>query len=96
MGVYKRGKIYYIDYYFNGERKREAIGPDKRLAEIVLKKRKVEIVEERYLDIKRHHKIKFEDFADEYLELHSKVNNKSWKKSDLTNINILKGSQSSS
>ena len=90
MGLYKREKIYYIDYYFNGERKREPVGPDKRLAETVLKKRKVEITEGRYLDIKRQHKIKFEDFADEYLELHSKVNNKSWKKSDLTNINILK------
>ncbi len=89
MGVLQRGKTYYIDYYANGQRIRESIGRDRRLAELVLKKRKVEIAEGRFLDIKKNEKIKFEDFAAEYLELHSKVNNKSWKKSDLTNINML-------
>jgi len=90
MPVYQKGKNYYIDYYFCGHRKRECIGPDKRLAETVLKKRKVEIAEGRYLDIKKREKIKFEDFAEQYLELHSKLNNKSWKNSDLHNITILK------
>ena len=90
MPVYKKGKNYYIDYYFGGRRKRECVGPDKRLAETVLKKRKVEIAEGRYLDIKKNEKIKFEDFADQYLELHSKPNNKSWERSDLYNLNSLK------
>jgi len=90
MGVYQKGNTYYIDYYADGRRKRECIGPDKRLAETVLKKRKVEIAEGRYLDIKRNEKIKFEEFAEQYLELHSKINNRSWKNSDLHNLNILK------
>jgi hypothetical protein len=38
------------DYYVNvnGRRKRERIGADKRLAETVLRKRKVEIAEGRF------------------------------------------------
>jgi hypothetical protein len=33
MGVFRKQGVYWIDYYFNGQRKRERIGPDKRLAE---------------------------------------------------------------
>jgi len=76
MGVYRKRNLYYIDYYVNGQRKRACIGPDKRLAETVLKKRKVEIAEGRYLDIKKNEKIKFEDFADEFFRLHSQPNKK--------------------
>ena len=39
MAVYKKGNDWYIDYYVSGRRKRERVGPDKRLAQIVLKKR---------------------------------------------------------
>lgn len=76
MGVYQKGNTYYIDYYVDGRRRRECIGPDKRLAETVLKKRKVEIAEGRYLDIKKNEKIRFEDFADEFYRLHSQPNKK--------------------
>jgi len=90
MGLFKKKGNWYIDYYACGKRKREKIGASKTLAENVLRKRKVEIAENKYLDIRRDQKIKFEDFADEYLELHSKPNNKSWVKSDLQNIKALK------
>ena len=50
MAVFKKQGVYWVDYYVNGQRKRERIGPDKRLAETVLKKRKVEIAEEKFLD----------------------------------------------
>jgi hypothetical protein len=43
MGVFKKQGVYWIDFYVNGRRKRERIGPDKRLAEVVLKKPRVEI-----------------------------------------------------
>ncbi|MCM8778670.1 MAG: tyrosine-type recombinase/integrase [Candidatus Omnitrophica bacterium] len=56
----------------------------------MLKKRKVEIAERKFLDIRREEKIKFEDFAEEYLELHCKPNNKSWRGFDRHNINALK------
>ena len=47
------------------------------------------MAEGKHLEVKKQDKIKFKDFANEYLDLHSKVNNKSWKKSDLRNIMAL-------
>jgi integrase len=78
MAIFRRGEDYYIDYYVQGKRKREKIGPSKTLAENVLRKRKLQIAENRFLDIKRQEKIKFEDFANTYFELHSKQHKKSW------------------
>jgi hypothetical protein len=43
MGVFKKQGVSWIDYYVNGHPKRERIGPDKRLAETVLRKRSAEI-----------------------------------------------------
>lgn len=90
MGVFFKNGNWFIDYRANGRRIREKIGPGKSLAEIVLKKRKVEIAENKFLDIKKEQKIRFEDFADEYLEVHCKSNNKSWYKSDYFNLKNLK------
>ncbi len=72
MGLFLRKGNWWIDYYACGRRHREKIGSSKTLAENVLRKRKLEIAENKFLDIRRDKKIKFEDFADEYLELHSK------------------------
>ncbi len=60
------------------------------MAETVLKKRLVEVAEGKYLDIKKQNRIKFEDFADEYLNLHCKTNNKSWLKTDTRLLAVLK------
>jgi hypothetical protein len=45
MGVFKKQGVYWIDYYVNGRRKRERIGPDRKLAATVLQKRKMKITE---------------------------------------------------
>ena len=90
MGKYLKNGNWFIDYYAKGRRIREKIGPSKSLAETVLKKRKVEIAENKFLDIKKEQKIKFEEFVDEYLEVHCKPNNKSWRKSDYLILNKLK------
>ncbi len=71
MGVYKRKNIWYIDYAFEGRRIRRKIGANKKLAETILQKRKVEIAEEKHLDIRRVHKIKFNVFSKTYYKLHS-------------------------
>lgn len=81
---------YFIEIYIGGIRKRKKIGPSKALAETVEKKWMVEQAEGKFLDKKKQLNIKFEDFADEYLQLHSKVNNKSWVKSDEVGIKTLK------
>jgi len=80
MGIYKKGKNWYIDYYVNGKRKRELVGPSKSLAEHALRKRKIEIAEGKFLDVKKQEKIRFSDFARTYLETHAKPNKRSWKR----------------
>ena len=86
MGVILKKGSWYIDYYACGRRKREKIGPSKSLAETVLKKRKVEIAEGKFLDIRKEQKVKFEDFTQQFIELYLKPNNMSWEKSELHNI----------
>jgi hypothetical protein len=67
MGVFKKQGVYWVDYYVSGHRKRECIGPDKRLAETVLRKRKVEIVEGRFLRRKPITTI-FDELTNAYLK----------------------------
>ncbi|MGD0336195.1 MAG: site-specific integrase [Candidatus Omnitrophota bacterium] len=61
---------------------------NKKFAETVLAKRIVEVAEGRFLDIKRVKKIKFDDFANEYLELHSKLKKSYY--TDCKIVNLLK------
>ncbi len=82
MGTFLKGKNWYIDYRVNGRRRREMIGSSKTLAQSVLQKRKVEIAENKFLDVQKDSRIKFKDFASTYLEMHSKPNKRSWKSSD--------------
>ncbi len=78
MAVYKRGKNWCISYYFKGQRTRKAIGPSKKLAETALQKIKVRIAEGKHLDIQRVKSIKFEDLCNQYLNVYSKPNKKSY------------------
>jgi integrase len=48
MGLYKRNGTWCVQYFAHGKRVREAIGPSKRQAELVLAKRKADIREGRY------------------------------------------------
>lgn len=90
MGVFQRNDNWHIRYTFRGRRIRKKIGSSKTLAENALRKIKLEIAEGKFLDIKKEQKIKFEDFADEYIEIHAKPNNRSWKRSVLPNMKVLK------
>src|SRR6266511_217057 len=67
MGVFKKQGVYWIDYYVSGQRKRERIGPDKRLADTVLRKRKVEIAEGKYLDKRKVPRCTFHELSGLYL-----------------------------
>ena len=93
MAVFKskRDGNWWIDYYFQGRRKREKVGPNKREAETVLGKRKAQIREGKFFDIQRNEKIKFGDFAKIYLESYSKPNKKAWQR-DEASIKHLKRS----
>jgi len=76
MGVYQRGENWYIDFTFKGQRIRESIGPSRKDAEKVIAKKKTEIIENKYLDLRKAPEpIKFHDFAKQYLQW-SKTNKK--------------------
>jgi integrase len=85
MGVFKIGKTFYVDFYYNGRRVRRAVG-SKKDAENALTAVKADILRGEYR-FKRERRIKFEDFAKEYLK-HAEVNKKSWK-SDKNSLNNL-------
>ena len=86
--IYPRGNVWYIGYSAHGLWVREAVGESKKMAEAVLRKRKTEVIEGKFFDMKNTKKIHFSDFADEYLKVHSS-NNKSYRK-DVTTASILK------
>jgi len=91
MGVYLKNNNWFIDYRLpNGKRRREKIGTSKTLAETVLNKRKVEIAEGKFLDIKREKMVKFVNFVDEFYELHCVPNHSNPGKSARTNLKQLK------
>jgi len=82
MAIYQRGDNWYIDFRFKGQRVRESIGPSRKDAEKIIAKKKTEIIENRYLDIRKEPApVKFHAFAKEYLQW-SKANKKpsTWKR----------------
>jgi integrase len=69
MSIYQRGENFYVDFRFKGQRIRESIGPSRKNAEKVIAKRKTEIVENKYFDVRKDPSpIRFYDFAKEYLQ----------------------------
>ena len=77
MGIFKKGKNYYVDYYVETEkglkRRRKKIGPSKSLAEKVFADIQSRIAKKQFLGLTEPKKIAFRDFAAEYLE-YSKAN----------------------
>jgi integrase len=76
MGVYRRGRIFYIDYWFEGYRVRECVGPDRKLAEAALAARKGEIVQGRFR-LARINDLRLDVFSRHYLE-YARTDKKSW------------------
>ena len=77
MAIFKRGDNYWIDFYFEGRRKRKMVGPNLRLAELALQKQKVTIAEGKFLDIKREVRILFDEIAQDFPN-YSKNNKRSY------------------
>lgn len=70
LNLKKAKKVYWIEFYTKDrKRKRERIGPWRKLAIEALAKRRVEVAENKFLDKKEEPpKIKFSEFAKEYLK----------------------------
>ena len=86
----RRNYDYYIDYRYEDGRFRENVGKSKSIAETIIAKITSEIAENRFLNHKREQKIRFDVFADEYIELYAKTNNIAWKRSIVPNMNALR------
>ena len=67
MAVFKRGKNYYIEWRVAGRKRRKAVGPNKKLAELALAKIKVEIAEGRHLDKVKSRATTFDQLAERYM-----------------------------
>ena len=87
-GFSLKNQSWYIDYRVHGIRKREAIGPNKHLAEEVIAKRKVQILEGRYFDIKKNFQIPIDEIAEDFLK-YSKNNKKSYGRDIILVDNLL-------
>ncbi len=75
MRVFKRGKVYWIDYFANGQRIRESTGTaSKKRALQLLHKRQAAVFAGRFDFQEVKQSPRFSDFADYYLESFSKVN----------------------
>ncbi|NIO50013.1 MAG: tyrosine-type recombinase/integrase [Candidatus Aminicenantes bacterium] len=83
MGIYKVGKIWYIDYYANGQRIREAVGPIKTEAKAAFEARKGEIRMGKFHLKESKKPILFEKFAEEYME-YAKANKRSWVRDEIS------------
>jgi integrase len=66
--VYLRGKTWTIGYTVGGRRVRESVGSNKKLAEMVLKKRVTEAIENKWFDRRADGNLPFDAFATTYLE----------------------------
>jgi len=81
MGIYKRGKTYYIDYYVEGRRKRERAGKFRWEARILLGKRQDEIIENPNIDPTRFKKVGFDEISEDFLEW-SRVHKRSFRRDE--------------
>lgn len=68
MGVFKKGANWFIDYRVNGRRLRESVGPSRKLADSVMAKRKLEIAEKRFLNVRKVSHETFRQFSARYLQ----------------------------
>jgi hypothetical protein len=76
MGLYKRNDTWCIQYFAQGRRVREAIGPSKREAQLVLGKRQAAIREGRYFDVERKPDIAFGVLCERYVKEYVEINKK--------------------
>jgi integrase len=74
------GKVYWIEYYHEGRRRRERIGTNKALAQTILQKRLVQRAEDRLLDKKKEGKIHFNQLTEWYLNLSEVKSKKSYER----------------
>ena len=71
MSVFKRGKVYWIDYYYNDKRVREPVG-SREEARIILAERLKDIRQGRNPELRRIRPMLFAEMVTEFLEKHAR------------------------
>jgi hypothetical protein len=66
--IYRRGRVWVINYTVNRRRVRESIGTNRQMAEAVLKKRIVQALEDRHFDKRNIGTVPFSLFAETYMQ----------------------------
>ena len=66
MGVYKRGGVFWIDYYHEGKRVREAVGGSRRDAEAALEARRTDVRRGAFRRVSKKERITFEEMVEIY------------------------------
>jgi integrase len=89
MTIYQRKGVWYLDYSFNGKRRRKRVGKSKKLAELALKDIEVKLVKGEFLGITETPDMLFDNLCAQYLE-YSKANKTPFSyKRDLTSARKL-------
>jgi len=86
--VFKKGN-WWLDFRVDGRRRRKKVGPSKALADAVWAKTQVQIAENRFLDVRKEQKVRFDDFAHEFYENYCKINHRSPNKASGSAIKVL-------
>ncbi len=73
MGVFKKQGNWWIDFYHQGRRIRRKVGASKKVAEMALADIQVKQAKREFLGVCEPKRIRFKDFAEEYLK-YSKAN----------------------
>lgn len=81
MGVFRKGNKWFIDYYYQGRRIREAAGFTKDQAQKALHIRKAEILQGKFKIQEIKPSPRFQEFAKEFLEW-SRDNKRSWRRDE--------------
>lgn len=89
MALYRRGRIWWYEFWYKGRRYRGGVGPNKKEAEIVLGKLRAQVRENRFFDVRKESNQRFDSMAKEYLK-YSEVNKRSYK----TDVGFIKNLRS--
>lgn len=89
MALYKRGNVWWYEFCYKGRRYREGVGHSKKQTESVLAKRKTEVREDRFFDVRKESNTTFGALSEEYLR-YSRGNKRSYKR-DETSMKSLRG-----
>jgi integrase len=85
MGLYKRGRVYWMRFTYRGKHYRESTETmDKKEAQRIYDAIKGQIAENKWIDGSKEREISFKRLMDEYMEEHSRLKKESWRRDEVS------------